>query len=104
VDQKRIADLKARISSDPENLIDRFVLLSAYHEGKAWEEAVGEGREILKRRPDYIAVYVLLGEALLRAGRKEEARELLLKGKELADKFGHRAPKDGIARLLGELG
>lgn len=103
MDQKRIDELKARISLDPENLLDRFTLLRAYHEGGVWEEAVREGREILRRQPDYLAVHVYLGEALLRSGRKEEAREVLLKGEKLAIQFGHRAPKEGIQRLLKEL-
>jgi tetratricopeptide (TPR) repeat protein len=104
VDQKRIDELKARVSADPDDAVGRFVLLSMYHREGAWDDAVREGQEILKRQPEYIAVYILLGEALLRSGQKEEAREFLLRGKILADKFGHRLPKEGIARLLAELG
>lgn len=103
VSKERIEELQKRISEDPENLIDRFVLLSTYCEEKEWSEAVCEGREILERKPDYLAVYIHLGEALLRTGKREEARELLSKGKELAEKFGHLLPKEGIAKLLSEL-
>jgi predicted Zn-dependent protease len=103
VDQKRIDDLRTRISDDPDNVLDRFVLLKTYLEGGVWNEAVSQAREILSRQPDYLVVHVYLGEALLRSGKKEEARGVLCHAQEMAIRFGHRAPKEMVERLLAEL-
>ncbi len=104
MDPRRIGELKARIETDPDNIPDRFVLLKLFFDGQAWTEAIAEGEELLRRQPDHILAHILLGESLLRSGKPAEAREVLLKARELANRFGHPKPKQQIEKLLTELG
>ncbi len=100
MDQKRIDELKVRIAKFPQNVLDRFVLSKLYYEAGAWQETIQESQEILKLKADYLVVYVQLGDALIKVGKKEEAKEILQKGLQLAIDQRHQGPKEEIERLI----
>jgi len=54
-----------------------------------YEEAIDQVEAYLKLKDDQGAVYRMLGEALLKLGRKEDAKEAYKKGIEAAHRHGH---------------
>ncbi len=85
----RIEALKALVEKSPNNPLGRYGLANEYLKLEMYEEAVGEIQAYLRLKEDEGAVYRMLGEALLKLGRKEEAKEAYRKGIEAAERHGH---------------
>ncbi len=85
----RIESLKALIQKNPNNPLGRYGLANEYFKMEMYEEAIEELNAYLKLKDDEGAAYRMLGEALLKLGRKEEAKEAYRKGIEAAERHGH---------------
>jgi predicted Zn-dependent protease len=85
----KIETLKALVLKNPNNPLGRYGLANEYLKLEMHEEAIEEIRAYLKFKDDEGAVYRMLGEALLKLGRKEEAKEAYRKGIEAAERHGH---------------
>ena len=85
----RIESLKALIEKNPNNPLGRYGLANEYFKMEMYEEAVEELNAYLKLKDDEGAAYRMLGEALLKLGKKEEAKEAYRKGIEAAERHGH---------------
>jgi tetratricopeptide (TPR) repeat protein len=80
----RIEQLRKFIDAQPDEPFPRYALALEL-KGKADNEgAVRELRELLRRKPDYLAAYLQLGMIEQTLGRPDAAREILRKGQELA--------------------
>ena len=86
---KKIETLRYLVEKNPNNPLNRFGLANEYVKNKMYLEAVDEIKTYLSLKDDEGAAYRTLGEALLKLGRKEEAKEAYLKGIEAANKHGH---------------
>jgi len=85
----KIETLKALVEKNPDNPLGRYGLANEYLKLEMYEEAIMEINAYLKIKDDEGAVYRILGEALLKLGRKEEAKEAYKKGIETAERHGH---------------
>jgi len=85
----KIENLKALVEKNPDNPLGRYGLANEYLKLEMYEEAIEQIEAYLKLKDDQGAVYRMLGEALLKLGRKEEAKEAYKKGIETAERHGH---------------
>ena len=85
----KIETLKALVEKNPDNPLGRYGLANEYLKLEMYEEAIEQVEAYLKLKDDQGAVYRMLGEALLKLGRKEEAKEAYKKGIETAERHGH---------------
>jgi E3 SUMO-protein ligase RanBP2 len=85
----KIETLQALVLKNPNNPLGRYGLANEYLKLEMYEEAIEEIRAYLKLKDDEGAVYRMLGEALLKLGRKEEAKEAYRRGIEAAERHGH---------------
>ena len=85
----KIETLKALVEKNPDNPLGRYGLANEYLKLEMYEEAIEQVEAYLKLKDDQGAVYRMLGEALLKLGRKEEAKEAYKKGIEAAHRHGH---------------
>lgn len=105
------ADLETRIrqftqmaEADPENELGHFSLGKAYLEADRADEAVDPLRRALALNPALSKAYQLLGEALERSGRRDEAVQMVTRGVTVADEQGDRMPLTAMIKLLEDWG
>lgn len=101
---RRIAQLEALRAREPDDLVVRFGLAGAYLAVGRFDEAAAEAREALRLKADYSAAFVVLGRALIGAGRIEEARAALSEGIPVADRLGDIMTMKEMRTLLRRLG
>ncbi|MGB7293583.1 MAG: CDC27 family protein [Thermodesulfobacteriota bacterium] len=80
---------KALVEKNPGNSLNRYGLANEYFKAGRYGEAIDEIRVYFTLKDDEGAAYRMLAEALLKLGRKEEAKEAYIKGIEAAYKHGH---------------
>ena len=85
----RIESLKALIQKNPNNPLGRYGLANEYFKMEMYEEAIEELNAYLNLKDDEGAAYRMLGETLLKLGRKDEAKEAYRRGIEAAERHGH---------------
>ena len=85
----KIETLKSLVEKNPNNPLGRYGLANEYLKLEMYEEAIEEIKAYLKLKDDEGAVYRILGEALLKLGRTEEAKEAYRNGIEAANRHGH---------------
>ena len=85
----KIENLKALVEKNPDNPLGRYGLANEYLKLEMYEDAIEQIEAYLKLKDDQGAVYRMLGEALLKLGRKEDAKEAYKKGIEAAHRHGH---------------
>lgn len=101
---QRIAQFENMATADPSNEMAHFSLGKAYMESGRHAEAVESFARCIDLVPDMSKAYQLAGEAAVRAGLKDRAESLLLKGYEVAALKGDLMPKRAIAEQLRSLG
>jgi len=97
----RIETLQALVLKNPNNPLGRYGLANEYLKLEMYEEAIDEIRAYLKLKDDEGAVYRMLGEALLKLGRNEEAKEAYKNGIEAAERHGHPGMAAEFEETLG---
>lgn len=85
----KIETLKALVEKNPDNPLGRYGLANEYLKLEMYEEAIEQIEAYLKLKDDQGAVYRMLGEALLKLGKREEAKEAYRNGIEAAQRHGH---------------
>ncbi|MBL8765681.1 MAG: hypothetical protein JNM07_15690, partial [Phycisphaerae bacterium] len=101
---QRIAQFENMAAADPSNEMTHFSLARAYVEAGRFEEGAASYLRCIDIVPDMSKAYQMAGDALLKAGQKDRAADILLKGYEVAAKKGDRMPRDAIADLLRSMG
>ncbi len=97
----RIETLKTLVAKNPNNPLGRYGLANEYLKLEMYEEAVSEIEAYLKLKDDQGAVYRMLGEAFLKLGKKEEAKEAYKRGVEAAERHGHPGMAAEFEETLG---
>jgi len=62
--EQRIEAFRAFVAKNPDDPFARYSLAMALRASGRADEAIAEFREIARRRPDYVATYLMLGQAL----------------------------------------
>lgn len=95
---------RQRVEQYPDNELARFSLGKALFDLEQYAEAKEHFAVALQRKPDWMAVQILLARCELNLGNKDAAKAGLLRARELAIKQNHKGPKAEVEQLLEELG
>lgn len=98
--QDRITQWRKMASDDPDNELGHFRLGQFLAEAGQHEEAVKSFERTLELSPEFSKVFQLVGQSLLKLGKKQEAIDVWTRGWAVADQRGDKMPRDEMARLL----
>src|SRR5437868_12387928 len=96
----RIAQFRKMASDDPDNELGHFRLGQLLTEANEHGEAVKSFERTLELSPGFSKVFQLLGQALLKLGKKSEAIDVWTRGWKVADERGDKMPRDEMVKLL----
>jgi Flp pilus assembly protein TadD len=100
----RLEVLKSMVAQNPADKLARYGLAMEYRSAGDLEAAAAEFHALLEAHPDYGGAYFHYGQTLLRAGRRDEAREVYRQGIEVTRRLGNshaRSELEGALELLG---
>jgi Fe-S cluster biosynthesis and repair protein YggX len=100
----RIDQFRKMAEADPDNELGHFSLGRAYYDAGMLPEAAASFQRVIQLNPKLSKVYQLLGAALLRMEKKDQAIERLQAGVKMADERGDLMPKNEMIKMLKELG
>ncbi|MDP9172236.1 MAG: Fe(2+)-trafficking protein [Planctomycetota bacterium] len=100
----RIEQFRKMAEADPGNELGHFSLGKAYFDAGMMAPAITSFERVIELNPAIAKVYQLLGSALLKENRGEDAINRLTQGVEVAAARGDMMPKDEMVRMLKELG
>ena len=89
MNETRLESLKALVDKNPNNPLGRYGLANEYIKLEMYGNAIDQINEYLKIKDDEGSAYRLLGEALLKLGKKNEAILAYKNGIEAANRHGH---------------
>ena len=98
--QDRITQFRKMASDDPDNELGHFRLGQLLAEAGNHAEAIKSFERTLELSPEFSKVFQLLGQSLLKLGKKAEAIDVWTRGWAVADARGDKMPRDEMARLL----
>jgi len=100
----RIEQFRKMAEADPANELGHFSLGRAYFEAGLFPESTDSFERVIKINPNLSKAYQLIGEALLKQKRKDEALARLAEGAAVAHRRGDMMVKTELIRLLRENG
>jgi predicted Zn-dependent protease len=89
VASSRLEALKALLVDNPNDSFIRYGLANEYYKAGQFEECIEQIKEYLKLADDEGAVYRILGQALLRLNKREDARQAYEQGIQAAERHSH---------------
>ena len=102
--ENRIEQFKKMAEADPTNELGHFSLAKAYLGDSLFDEAAQSFTKAIELNANMSKAYHLLGEALDKLNRRDDAIEWMQKGLQVADRLGDRAPRKAMAELLTSWG
>jgi tetratricopeptide (TPR) repeat protein len=100
---ERISQFRRMANDDPENELAHFRLGQFLMEDSQFAEAIKSFERAIALAPEFARCYLLLGECLIKVGKKERAKVVLNKGCEAADKRDDPLCRRQIEELLKKL-
>src|SRR5256885_8301358 len=100
----RIEMLTDFVTQNPNDAFARYGLALEYANSGQIETALTEFRKLLQLNPDYTAGYQMAAQTLMRAGRSDEARQMLSQGIACAQRTANRHAQAEMEAMLDELG
>ena len=100
---KRLAFLEKVTAEGTEDPLAWYGLAMEYRKLERWDEALQTFTSLRTRKPDYIAMYLMCGQMLSEASRKDEAREWLETGLTQANAKGDSHAASEIESALSTL-
>jgi Fe-S cluster biosynthesis and repair protein YggX len=101
---QRIAQFENMCRADPENEMAHFSLGSAYAQAGRHADAAASFLRCTELAPGMSKAYQVAAESLIKAGQRDRAAEVLLRGYAVAMERGDRMPMAAMAEMLGRLG
>ena len=98
-----IARYRKLLEQFPNHELARFSLGKAWYDSGDYGAARDEFELALARKPDWMAVQILLGRCELALGNQRRAREIFERARQLAIEQDHRGPLAEVEQLLSEL-
>lgn len=95
--------LEELLAAEPDDLFLRYALAKACVSEGEIERGLSLFEEVLERDPDYVAAYFQKGQALVEAGRAEDARDALTRGIATARKVGDSHAEAEMTAFLDTL-
>ena len=100
---KRLAFLEKVTAEGTEDPLAWYGLAMEYRKAERWDEALQTFTALRTRKPDYVAMYLMCGQMLSEASRKEEARQWLEAGLEQARAKGDSHAASEIEAAMSTL-
>jgi predicted Zn-dependent protease len=98
--KSRKQQLEELLREDPDDPFLRYGLAMEHVSAGDDAGAVDRFRELLAAAPEYVAAYHQAGQALVRLGREDEARDVLRAGMAAAQKAGDAHAHGEMSGLL----
>lgn len=95
--------LKDLIAQDPNNQLARYGLGMEFSSKGDVDSAVAEFRKLMEINPDYANAYFMAAQALAKAQRTDEAKQLLRQGITAAARTGNSHAQGEMQGFLDEL-
>jgi tetratricopeptide (TPR) repeat protein len=102
-DQSRVAALQEILKDNPNDAFARYALGLEYSGAGETEAALSEFGQLLAAHPDYTNGYFMSAQVLDRAGRSDEAQDMLRKGIESAQRTNNRHAQSEMEAMLDDL-
>ncbi len=99
----RLEMLSQFLEQNPNDAFARYGLAMEYSKVGQTETALQEFHKLLEIHPDYTNGYFMAAQTLVKAERAEEARSMLEKGIESAQRTGNRHALSEMQALLDEI-
>jgi len=103
VDESRVAALREVLEQNPNDAFARYALGLEYSGAGDTEAALAEFGQLLAVHPHYTNGYFMAAQTLDRAGRLSEARDMLRKGIESAQRSNNRHAQSEMEAMLDDL-
>jgi len=101
---QRIAQFENMAQADPSNEMAHFSLAGAYAQAGRHADAAESYIRCIRINPEMSKAYQMAADALIKAGARDRALELLNKGYEVAARKGDLMPRNAMAALFAQLG
>jgi Flp pilus assembly protein TadD len=85
----RLEQLEKLRQSDPANTLTLYMIVNELYKAERWNDVVTAARDYLAKARDEGSAYRLLGHALDRLGRRDEAKAAFLEGAAVAESHRH---------------
>jgi tetratricopeptide (TPR) repeat protein len=102
-EMNRLQMLTEFLQQNPGDAFARYGLAMEYSKTGQTEQALAEFKRLLELHPDYTNGYFMAAQALERAGRTPEARQMLEKGIEAARRTGNKHALSEMTGMLEEI-
>jgi Fe-S cluster biosynthesis and repair protein YggX len=102
--RERIEQFRKMAEADPTNEIGHFSLGREYFSAGQYDDAVKSLRRVIELNPNISKAYQLIGQALLKQNRRDEAVAILTEGVKMANSRGEVPPRDEMIQLLKDNG
>ena len=100
----RVEAIKAMLQKEPGDVFLHYSLGMEYASAGQFDEAVAELNTCIDLDENYLSAYVEAGKCLRSAGERAAAREMFLRGLELASVQGEQHVHDFLQQQLSGLG
>ena len=95
--------LQELLAQDPNNQLARYGLAMEYSGKGEVDASVAEFRKLIEINPDYANAYFMAAQALAKAERVDEAKQLLRQGITAAARTGNSHAQGEMQAFLEEL-
>jgi len=99
----RVAMLQQILEQNPGDAFARYGLALEYANRGEANTALEEFARLLKANPDYTAGYQMAAQTLMKAGREQEAREMLHNGVACAERTRNQHARSEMEAMLDDL-
>ena len=100
---ERMQQIRELLVDDPADPFLRYGLAMEYAGQGDDATAAGHFRDLIASNPEYIPVYLMLGQTLVRLGEDVEAKDTLRRGVAAAAKAGNEHAQGEMQALLDSL-
>src|SRR6266516_2410871 len=97
---KRMQQIRALLADDPADPFLRYGLALEYAGQGDDATAAGHFRDLIAASPEYVPAYLMLGQALVRLGDDEGAKDVLRRGIAAAGRAGNEHAQGEMQALL----
>ncbi|MEM1108482.1 MAG: Fe(2+)-trafficking protein [Planctomycetota bacterium] len=101
--EERIAQWEKMAAEAPDDMA-YFSLGNSYKEAERWDDAAKAYGQAIGLNQGMSRAYQFLGESLIKAGRGEDAKPMLIKGYKTAAERGDLMPQRSLGEMLKRLG
>lgn len=95
--------IEEMLAEDPNDAFLRYGLAMEFVGEKNDEQAVQCLDELIARSPDYVPAYLQAGQALMRLGKSDEARQIWQRGIAIADGAYDRHAADEMRGFIASI-